>query len=303
MTPLSPNYFRKFSCIAAACPDPCCRAGWLIPVDSETLDFYLTAEPSVKQNTLSVDGDTVFKLRHDRSCPYFTDGGLCGIYISTGRMCEICTQYPRFYEEYDGFAEAGISCSCPEAARLILSADRASYGDLKRNTPDELLDFLVRARASAMDMAYSESSPEEAVSKLVGFGYDLQQLIDYGELELLDQLDFCAFEDPLPGFLKDIRKKILTDTEILDPRWEAALRADPKKPAASKTERRAYLGYLIFRHFLKAISTEDIFAQSLIIAAMYGLAATLTPSYAENVLLISRELEHDAENMRALRGG
>ena len=42
MKHLAPSIFRAFSCAAGACPDSCCRAGWEIVPDEETLALYET---------------------------------------------------------------------------------------------------------------------------------------------------------------------------------------------------------------------------------------------------------------------
>ncbi len=296
-----PEYYSAFSCSAGSCADSCCRAGWLIPLDPETFDFYRTLDSGISENTFTdPDGDRVFKLRADSSCPYLNDDGLCTLYIKTGgRLCEICSKYPRFFEEYDGFTETGLSVSCPTAAALILSQTENPYTDLRRSTPDELLDFLCRARERVMTMLFSEPEPEEALRKLLYYGVELQELIDFGELELLGEARFCSYSEPDID-LDGAKKFILENTEILSKKWRELLKSGGAKASAGRNERRNYLAYLVYRYFLKAVNTEDILTECRFIALMYLLAETLCENYTEAVKLISREIEHDAENVTAL---
>ena len=298
-----PEYYDSFSCSAGSCPDTCCRAGWLIPLDSETFDLYRTVDADISENTFTdSDGDRVFRLRPDRSCHYLNPDGLCALYIKTGgRLCEICSKYPRFFEEYDGFAETGLSVSCPTAAALILSRSDNPYRDLKRDTPDELLGFLCRARERVFEMIFSEPDPDAALQKLVFYGAELQELIDYGELGLLSEADFSGALEPVAN-LSESRRFILENTEILSEKWRELLKSGCKAPCGSPSERRNYLAYLVYRYFLKAVNTEDVFTECRFIGLLYRLAASLGGNYVEAVKLVSREIEHDSENVEALLG-
>ena len=40
MKHLAPTIFRAFACAGGACPNSCCRAGWEIVPDEETLKLY-----------------------------------------------------------------------------------------------------------------------------------------------------------------------------------------------------------------------------------------------------------------------
>ena len=300
----TPDYFAEFSCRASACSDSCCRAGWEIPIDPETYEFYASAGIDIDKNTyIDPDGDRAFTLRADKTCPYFRPDGLCDLYIKTdGRLCEICTKYPRFYEEYDGFTEAGISVSCPTAAELILSHEDCPYTDLTRETPDRLLDFLSAARARAISMIYASADPDDAAAKLFGYGIDLQDLIDCDELDRLDDITFEPAELLTADELGAARRVILEKTEILNPRWRELLESEKTASAGTALGRRNYLAYLTYRYFLKAINTEYIFGQCAFILLLYQLASELGEDYIENVRLISKELEHNAENYETVLG-
>ena len=300
----APKYFDEFACRASACSDSCCRAGWEIPIDPESYDFYKSAGIDIDRNSYTdPDGDRAFLLREDRTCPYFRPDGLCEIYIKTGgRLCEICAKYPRFFEEYDGFDEAGISVSCPTAAELILNREDDPYDDLERQTPDRLLDFLAKARKKALKMIFSEKDPDSAAEKLFGYGIDLQELIDRDELDALDDIAFEPAELFGEAELSHARRFILGETEILNPRWRELLKNKKTANAGTALKRRNYLAYLTYRYFLKAINTEYIEAQCAFILLLYQLAQTIGDDYIENVRLIAKEIGHNADNYGAVLG-
>lgn len=297
----TPKYFDEFSCRAGNCPDSCCRAGWEIPIDPETYEFYRSAGIDIDENSyIDPDGDRVFRLGADKACPFFRADGLCEIYVRTdGHLCEICAKYPRFYEEYDGFSEAGISVSCPTAAEMILSREDDPYIDLKHETPDRLLDFLVTARERAMKMIYEEPDPDAAAAKLFGYGMDLQELIDCDQL---DEIESIGFEPAELIGERELRRFIREETEILNPKWREILSSDGEHHAGTALQKRNYLAYLTYRYFLKAINTEYIFAECAFIAALYRLAETIGEDYIASVRLISKEIEHNADNYEAVLG-
>ena len=293
-----PDYYKDFRCAAAACADSCCRAGWLIPLDGETYDYYLSRKIDIAAGTeTDPDGDRVFKLNPDGSCVYLKDG-LCSLYTVCSRQGELCEKYPRFFEEYDGFREAGISVSCPEAADLILNRADNPYHGLSRKTDDRLLAFLVSARAEAMKMIYGEPDPDIALRRLVGYSAQLQELIDADRLGLLGECGFGS-APRLRLNMPAVRRFILNETEILSERWRELLESEPCR-AGTKLERRNYLAYLTYRWFLKAINSEYVLGQCRLIAVLYRLASQLCGDYRLAVRLISREIEHDSENVDML---
>lgn len=296
----TPDYYREFRCRASACPDPCCRAGWQIPIDEKTYEFYLSAIADIEENTEISDGERIFKTRPGGECRYFRSDGLCDIYIKTGgRLCEICEKYPRFFEEYEGFTEAGLSVSCPTAAALILQKTADCYTGLERSSPDPLLQLLADSRRHTSKMIFSERDPDEAAKKLIGFGADLQELIDLKMTDKAGELEFLPMELIPAEEMAAARKYLAENTEALSPEWKPALLAPPKRQG-SAVQRKNYLQYLNYRYFLKAINSGNVYAQCAAAVFLYCLAGELPFDYEKNVMTVSRELEHSAENMALL---
>lgn len=312
----APGYYNSFHCIASACSDSCCRSGWEIPIDDETYSFYKSAGVSdIDINTVTgSDGDRVFRLRPNGECHYLEKSGLCRLYTVTGgRLCEICAQYPRFFEEYDGFTEAGLSISCPEAQRLILKAGREDYRLTGEVPQEELLEFLLRARETAFDIAFAQDdSPENRAARLLLYGIALQDCIDCGELGFSG---FTALPGAAGGSWGELelvpesgfdfmRDTVLEETEILYPEWRAALESGMGyghgECCHDSRAQGAYLGYLVYRFFLKAVNNENIEAVCEFIACAYMLTAGLPGGFLTNTRLFSKEIEHDSENYRAV---
>lgn len=303
----APEYFFDFKCSASLCEDSCCKVGWEIPIDSKSLRFYRTAVADFEDNIITdSDGDIIFKQTPGGGCTYFNSDGLCELMIKTGRQCEICEKYPRFFEEYDGFTEAGLSVSCPTAARLVLLSGKKAYGEIsERKTGDRLLEFLIKARAMALKMVFDEPEPDIAADKLMGYAGDLQELIEFDELPRIYEAKFLRYKCFDDVIMDRARKFIFTKTELLSNSWKELI--DPKRPllkafAGTPLKRRAYLGYLIYRRFLKAINSEDIYTECAFIRLLYELALRLSNNFFENIRIISREIEHNAENTAAILG-
>ena len=297
----APKYFDSFRCKASQCENPCCAAGWEIPIDGDSYAFYLDKAPEIAENTrFDGDGDRIFRLREDGACVYFSSAHLCDLMIKTVRQCEICTKYPRFFDEYDGFTEAGISVSCPTAAGIVLSAKPEDYADIgNRPTDDPFLRMLLKVRKNAMARAFA-GDPDEAADEIVGYAFGVQRLIDYGEIERLDEVKFELARLIDDDELDRVRGLIYEKSEILSERWRVLI--NPQMPMAKAFERdlkqkRGYLAYLIYRYFLKAISDDDLITRAVFIRVMYGLAGNLPQKYSHNVQIISREIEHDDENI------
>lgn len=302
----SPEYYDKFNCIASACTDSCCRSGWEIPLDDETFEFYkgfkgLEIEKNVEDGT---DGDRIFKLKPNKECVYLDDNGLCRLHIATGgRLGEICDKYPRFFEEFDGFCESGISVSCPEARRIVLAASKSDYDTVCMGgdcSDDELLNYLIDARRTAFDIVFGSKTSEEAAERLLVFGALLQDGIDFGDLIAVDESELNSFTPSGSKPLIELCRFILDETEILYDDWKNSLLSfvEGKNSVAdvSEDKKKSYLAYLIYRFFLKAINREDIFSVCELIYMAFALSTELSIGFDKAVGLFAKEIEHDCVN-------
>lgn len=119
-----PDYYKDFKCIASECTDSCC-AGWEVELDQQSYDYYKSVEGPFGDRLRSVmtvnDGEINFILQNNR-CPFLNDRNLCDLYTELGeeKLCDTCTNYPRFIEEYGSTREIGIAVSCIVAAHLVI---------------------------------------------------------------------------------------------------------------------------------------------------------------------------------------
>lgn len=125
MNLFAPDYYKDFKCIADKCRHNCC-IGWEIDIDSETLDDYnqLPGELGIKlRNNISTEGVPHFILTSDERCPFLNKNNLCEIILSAGegRLCQICSDHPRFRNFFDSCTEIGLGLCCEAVGRLILS--------------------------------------------------------------------------------------------------------------------------------------------------------------------------------------
>lgn len=122
-----PACYEQFHCVAAACSDSCC-AGWQVDVDDSSWKRYQKEKGDfgdyIHSVMVEIPGEEGrFRLRDDGSCPFLNVSGLCDMYTKLGEksLCNTCTNYPRFMEDYGELREVGLAFSCPEASRLMLS--------------------------------------------------------------------------------------------------------------------------------------------------------------------------------------
>lgn len=128
---LSTDNYIKFKCIAEACPISCCGGDWGIPIDDETMEYYMSIKgdfgETLRQGITIMNGGYAFKLDEvTRDCVFLDENRLCRIYKKLGpdALCSTCMSYPRaFYQVHDiGFCY--LSNSCPEVNRMIFQRER-----------------------------------------------------------------------------------------------------------------------------------------------------------------------------------
>ena len=318
MKKIYPSYFEKFRCIADKCPDSCCK-GWDIVVDDESNEYYQTVcgDFGKKLKNLMVidcDGDRIFASQNNK-CPFWNDKMLCDIYINLGEnhLCKTCREFPRITQDYTAFSERLLSFACPEAARLMLSADNA-YGDFGNYDLDfsdcdynaELMHFLLDSREKLKEIFTNKSLPfADRLEIAFHFCENVQNAID--------EFDYCAdiavtTEIPSDNLHKLSHGEIFKAHkafDIMTDEWREILcrsaeYADCKIPDKfdSLFERTAL--YYIYRYFLTAIDSTDALCTVRRIQCAYVVIGTalLTGGYEPERLfcLYSKEVEHSYEN-------
>lgn len=236
-----PNYYKDFKCIADRCGHSCC-VGWEIDIDEDTLLYYENLSGEVGENirnNISYDGDAHFCLKEGDRCPFLNDRNLCKLILSLGEdsLCRICSDHPRFRNEFDSRSEIGLGLCCEEAGRLILG----QVGDfsLEYDEDGECDDEIIALR-------------DRAVSIMQNREMSIDQ-------RCADMLAACGFD----GELKDTRYLlgVLLTLEALEGDWHTFVR-------------EVYDNYTVGQNeFLKYVKGNDEMYAKLIIYFLYRYMA------------------------------
>lgn len=311
---IKPTYYDNFRCIAAACPDSCCK-GWAVQVDDASAALY-TSLPGALGDKLRAhlteeDGDTILSLEADGSCPMWRDDGLCRIHAELGEdaLCHTCRDFPRLQHDYGDFMEVGLELSCPEAARLLLSRTDCIVtvttlpgGDAPDYDPDAM-SILRQSRQTALDfLTGTPLSPGEALAVLLLYGHAVQAQLDGGDAAGLDPTGDLARARSLalPGNaaqLLDFHK----DLEILDPAWLQRLCAP--QFGSWLPEHLAMARYFIERHWLQAVSDYDLIGRVKLAICACLTVKLLGGDVYETAQRYSKEIENDCDNLDAILEG
>ena len=305
-----PEYFHRFQCLAGACPDSCCQ-GWEVQVDADSAARY-RALPGALGDCLraalrDADGETLMTLAEGR-CPMWRRDGLCRIQAELGEdaLCRTCREFPRLTHDYGDFRELGLELSCPEAARLILTAapapllveDRPESGEAQYD--QEAMALLKASREQALALLSEERRPMgQRLALLLLFGCQTQSALDGGEtapfspedaLETAKTLAKPTSSRALPDFFLGL--------ELLTPEWERRLRSPDPSPWDGRTA--ALARYFVQRYWLQAVSDYDLYSRVKFTILACLLLRELGGDFLRTAQLFSKEIENDADNVDAL---
>ncbi len=306
-----PKYYEQFACIAADCPDSCCK-GWCVDVDDTAAVFYRSLPGSLgdrlRQVLQDTDDGTIMAIENGR-CPMWQADGLCRIQKELGHdgLCKVCREFPRLRHDYGDFVELGLELSCPEAARLILTCEDSAL--FCTSKPDagkaeynkELMATLRRSRKDFLDFLSATALPfSEILAIFLLYAYDVQAEIDGGnpacldaEKNLSDAEHFAGQGDAQPIY------EFFLGLEVLTPKWSALLKAPVGSPCWT-SQHKALLRYFIERYWLQAVSDFDLVCRAKFAIIACLLIGLLGGDLAETAQLFSKEIENDPDNMEAI---
>jgi len=305
-----PSYYKKFRCIAGACPDSCCHE-WTVQVDDDKADWYrsLPGELGDALRQCMEDGEdgTVMINVNDR-CPMWRTDGLCRIQAELGEraLCDVCRDFPRLRQDYGDFVELGLEMSCPEAARIMLTADSwclesepLPQGDEPDYDP-EIMDILRRSRGYALGlMTLAEYSVTQRLALLLMFGYHIQAEIDGAEADPFDPEAALAEANQFagPGDFESVLD-LLDGLEVLTQRWRRLLQ-NPPAPGIWDDMLCKLVSYGIYRYWYQAVSDWDLAARVKLVL-LHAITARYLGGGLEIIQLYSKEIENSADNIDAL---
>ncbi len=301
-------YFDAFHCIAGSCPDSCCQE-WDVAVDEDAATYYrsLPGELGDRLRQKLKQEDGWYLEITDRRCPMWRGDGLCQIQfeLGEGALCKTCREFPRLTHAYGDFVEYGLELSCPEAARILLTAPArpAIEGEAPGGeTPEydaEIMDILLRTRRQALALLEQHPVPQ-ALQLLLLYSYRVQDELDGGEAVAFDAEAELAFARQMaqPGTAEDLRGFYLS-LELLTERWENRLR-NPQPLTHWPEEIRALARYGIERYWLQAVSDFDLICRVKLILSACILIKNLGGDPVVTAQLWSKEIENSAENVDTL---
>ena len=308
-----PSYFDEFHCIASLCPDSCCKE-WDVQVDEAMARFYLSLSGPLGDRLREVlkedDGEMVMTITDGR-CPMWRSDGLCRIQAELGEeaLCRTCREFPRLTHDYGDFIERGLELSCPEAARIILSASPAPCvtEEVPSGEPAEYdreaMAVLKQTRITALSViADPARSVPEMLALLLLYGYQAQGELDGDEIR---PFDADAAMDTIrefagSGSMTDILN-FFSGLEILTPLWAERLNA-PVCTHFPETVRNL-ARYFVERYWLQAVSDYDLACRVKFIVLSCLVICSLGGSFADTAQLYSKEIENSWDNVDALLEG
>ena len=307
-----PSYFDSFTCIASACPDSCCKE-WDVQVDAASAEYYRSL-PGVLGDDLrrllkDADGETVMTIVAGR-CPMWRNDGLCRIQaeLGEGALCKTCREFPRLTHDYGDFIERGLELSCPEAARIILSAPIAN--PIVEEIPggegeydEEAMAVLLRTREKVLDILADTSRPvNEALALALLYGYQAQAELD-GDEELPFAAD--AALESIREFIKvpEIAElpAFFAGLEILTGDWAEMLKHPAPGPWDDRYRKLAR--YFVERYWLQAVSDYDLACRVKFCIAGCILIRNLGGDLLTTAQTYSKEIENNIDNVEAILDG
>lgn len=315
-----PDYIKDFKCSAGKCKDTCC-AGWEVVVDPLSLEKYnkipgCFGEKVRSKITVDEDGDTIF-LSDNGRCPFLNNENLCDIYINCGEdfLCDTCTLFPRFFNEFGSVKESGIGIGCPEAAKIILSQNsewKFSSVEIDEQSDfeeidEDLFNALQILREKIFDILFDKS---------ISFDCCLQNIIeltdicqneidfeDYGKVKTIcSEYIINKNLKTVPFGEKSI--EILEKFEILSDMWYTTRKClDFKADAVYSDGFRNVASYYIYRHFMKAVFDYDVITRIKACAFSCEVVSRVAASgfsLEDAVRIYSKEAEYSADNIETL---
>ena len=288
MTIITPDYYKKFKCIADRCRHSCC-IGWEIDIDDATFNKYnnLKGDFSYRlKGNIAFEDTPQFKLDANERCPFLNDNGLCDIITNLGEdmLCQICSDHPRFRNFYSDYVEVGLGLCCEAAAEIILSSKEITNLNLTR----EIKEIpIIKFRENLFNILQNRTfTIDERINNLLSlidarFPTDINWYSVFYDLEKMDKL----WDDYLLKIKAGIESK--SNDNSLDFAYEQLL------------------VYLIFRHFSDCQYDGKIKERILFAVLIYKVVKTMnTSNTLKELIEISRlyscEIEYSDENINRL---
>lgn len=313
---IKPCYYDDFKCAASSCNNPCCKAGWQIIIDEQTLSFYNSCGGEIggklKENIDNKSDEPMFKYKGS-SCAFFDKDGLCEIQRNFGhdRLCRTCRMYPRYEYTFGGTKEIGLELSCPTVAH-ILNKKTEPVKFIETVTDElpepneinpELYFYVKKCRTLSLDIIQNRSE---------NLALRIQKLLCFNE-KVSAEIKNKTYS--LPEIPKMNDGKISLNTyseyfnrlEVLSEKWASVLEVNlPQKIELRFCDNDFFfenlLVYFIFRYYLLSVYDRKILGRVrfTILSTALIKYLSLNDNCEEVAVMYSREIEHSEENVAKL---
>lgn len=285
-----PDYYKKFHCLAGACPATCC-AGWQIVIDRRSLNRYKSVKGSFGnriRNSINWKEKTFLQYEKKR-CAFLNEDNLCDMHIEAGAemMCATCRKYPRHIEEFENEREITLSMSCPAVARMILQKQepvRMLTAEDEKQEEEEGFDFFLYSalqdtREVMLKMLQNRKYPIHLrMAEVLALAHDIQGRIHSGQIFEIENV-LIRYEDGEDMLAKKILNEkgrmeadallfLMDEWEVLDENWRKDLSIwkhcaqllHPKKIAENEIEQM--MVYYLYTYFCGAVYDGDALAKA-----------------------------------------
>lgn len=191
-----PHYYDTFVCTGSKCPDTCC-VGWMIEIDDESYERFMKMDNEfgerIRSNIIEREDGRFFALNESGRCAFLNEDNLCEMVIKLGEnsLCSLCDNYPRVGVEYGNLREMGLSLSCPEVSKLVLSSEKPiRFGEWYQKEEcsgvDYSVDPLFETLSDARDVLFGilqnrELTISDRASLYIMYAAAIQNVLDSEE--------------------------------------------------------------------------------------------------------------------------
>lgn len=320
-----PDYYKDFRCIADKCKDSCC-IGWEIMIDPESYKKYQNVKGKFHDRLMQGidhEGDKAFHLDHCDRCVFLNQKNLCDIYIELGEdaLCEICTQHPRFHNEYGNIRQTGLGMACEEAARLMFETKEFGLYQIqgtKTETIDDFDEAILEIQLWLLELLKKRENPiEQRIEQI----FDIVQTIQ-DHLNQTGEISDTWKDDPIKKhYILDqmceetyIKNwiSVYQELDFMDPKIKKMFCEMEQMPLMIKEQKmdgfyiEHLMSYFIYRYFMKSCEDDNLIDKvkfavlsCLMIEQMneYCKKNHILKTPQEIAQVYSKEIEYSQENM------
>ena len=297
------NYISAFKCKAGECKHNCCK-GWVIPIDTKSLNKYSKLSAIDQDFVNNVDYNNKRFNQENANCKFLDQSNLCKIINKYGEsyLCNTCKTHPRFKNFYKSFIEVGGGASCEEMARLIVSGKKKMKLNGVKN--------LIKENANITEFEKQIIKYRNKVIKVIQnrklkISQRVKQLLSICQVRVTD-ISVCDWFN----FLLELEKLDCARDEVYNKvinfniSWDS-IRLDEQKYARSYEQ---VLSYFAYRHIPRAIDKLDLRLQTALAVLSFLLCVALfesglsleTYSLEEAIRFYSAEIEYSNLNLNAI---